>query len=80
MNILQGGDYTREYDEVPSSLLINNASRTLEQFTPTPYSPKPYISSNSVWFLYMILQDLVIQVSYCLYVCVHKGYLYLVCA
>jgi len=32
----------------PSSLLINNASRSLEQFTSTPFSPKPYTSSNSV--------------------------------
>ena len=48
MNNLQERYYEREYDEVPSSLLINYASRTLEQFTPTPFSPKPYTSSSSV--------------------------------
>ena len=48
MNILLEGDYTGEYGGYPSSLLINNASRTLEQFTPIPFMPKPYISSSSV--------------------------------
>ena len=48
MNILQEVNYEREYGVSSSLTLINNADRTLEQFTPTPFSPKPYISSNSV--------------------------------
>ena len=66
MNILQEGDYEKESMGYPSSLLINDASRTLEQFTPTPFSPKPELVHC------MTLQDLDILVS-CLYV--YKGYL-----
>ena len=47
MNILLEGGDMQESMGYPSSLL-NNASRSLEQFTPTPFSPKPYTSSNSV--------------------------------
>jgi len=48
MNILQEGGDMQESMGYPSSLLINNASRTLEQFTPTPFSPTKYTSSNVI--------------------------------
>ena len=74
MNTLQEGDYTREYGGYPSSLLINDASRTLEQFKPTPYSPKPYISSSSVVSLHDFTRFGHTSKLCILYV--YKGYLY----